>query len=298
MSFHPETDTYKYWTQAEDLKLQELLIDGKLSFVDIGKIMERSGLSCQSRSRELGLKSKYRPRSYSVNEDFWAAPNPLNCYWAGFSAADASITTKNGRNFTYSLELQKRDEMHLRSLVDSANFTGRVYEYHYHRSPTVIMKVNCDKWAADLKKNFAIEPNKVRRLGPPPLNSDILSYYWLIGYTDGDGTIFPDSHTNELLLNYSSCSFAVLEWIWKFIIEKFPHQLRARQHAGPKKFKHADCWGLSFSGIRTVVAVDYLRKLDAPKLARKWENPKLLEMIAAKKAQFPQFFTGPKTISA
>ncbi len=285
MSFHPQTDNYKYWTLEEDRFLENIVRTGKSSFKNIGKILGRTGVSCQKRSTALGFKNKFIKRIYSQDENFWETPNLLNCYWAGFSAADANIYQR-GANYTYRLELGIIDKERLESLKEVTQFDGKIFECKKRKNNTVRITINSNKWAKDLSENFNIIPNKTKRLKPPILHGD-LKLAWLIGYIDGDGCIHLNKYNKQLSISFVSSSEEIIKFVSELFDEYWPTGLRRKLNPYYKKEKYSI---YRISGIRAAIAINKLSKIDVPKLYRKWKNPEVLERIDWYKQNYPSFF--------
>jgi hypothetical protein len=295
MSFHPETETYKYWTIEEDLKLESLAQSNSMSYKEIGKILNRSGSSCQSRASNLGIRNKYNEitsKKYLVNENFWATPNEINCYWAGFSAADANIQIRKNGHFSYRLEIQKSDKSHLQKLIQDCSFDGKIYESNRvvknskNLSETIRICVHSDIWAENLKNIFGITPNKTSVVMPPILNQELL-IRWLIGYTDGDGTIYLGNNQRTIYISYTSCNPKLIKWI-KNYFDDFGNQLKNKPNSvsiyNNKYFK------ISIGGLKAAQFIDHVNSLNTYCLARKWQNPAILSVIDSYKQKYPQFF--------
>lgn len=292
--FHPEDEYYRFWTQEEEAKLKLLAATNKYSYKEIGKILNRSSQSCQGHASWMGIKNKYNlisGKKYTVNENFWSKPNYINCYWAGFSAADASIVKYKRNGFSYCLEISEKDEKHLKKLVDDCSFNGKIYKYNRKDRDgcTVKIRINSIKWAEDLKNVFNIEPNKTKRLAPP--NNLTLNQYfcWTLGYICGDGTVYMNKYNNQIHVNFVSSSLKIIEWLQQFIESNFKDVLRIKK-IKIKKNNKCEAWHYSISGIRAAIFVDYLRQFPVPRLSRKWDNPQVLEKISEYKQQYPHLF--------
>jgi hypothetical protein len=288
--FHPESDDYKYWTKEEEDKLKSLVETSKYSFKDIGLFMKRSGQSCQDHSCLMGLKSSFVRRKYSVNHSFWKIPNLLNSYYAGFSAADASI---KGPVNTYRLEIQKSDEPWLENFKRDIEFNGPIATYdrrETRNSITSCIHVTSRQWIEDLELNFSVIPNKTHRLQPPRLDNLDLIMSWFIGYTDGDGCIFHNKANNQIGLNYVSSSESIIKYVNSIVDDNFKGCLTKKDN-NYKKNKIWQCWGYRVSGIKAAVIINYLSQFPVPKLARKWQNPQVWARINDYKEKYPGLFS-------
>ena len=294
MSFHPETEDYKYWTSEEDLRLKELVESGKFDFRNIGERMKRTASSCQSHSSILGFHNPYIKRTYHHNKKFFNEPNLLNCYWAGFIAADGSVRW-NGKCASIRIEICDID--HLKQLKDDVEFNGKIIiKTRESRSvPTGTMSVNCKCWADDLKNNFNVIEKKTKRLIPPNLNNNLLHLSFLLGYIDGDGCIFLSNAKNDGKMNFSisivSCSAIILE-SFRLLVDKYFGEYKLRRKISVIK-RHSGSPNASVffcGGMQALMIFDFLRAFPVPKLDRKWNNPRILEYLEEKKAEYPGFF--------
>lgn len=296
--FHPETDNYKYWTIQEEQKLQEMVQTGKYSFKEIGLALNRSGQSCQDHSIILGLNNKYKYKKYSVNDNFWSSPNLLNCYWGGFSSADAYIQEK-GNSYTYRLEIQEKDRKHIENFIQTVNFNGVIASYcrtkttktgETFSSSTVCVHITSHKWAEDLKAIFNITRNKTKRLMPPNINDKYLLYSWLIGYIDGDGVVHYSEAVDNVVLAFTSASENLIKWIKTFLETEFIDCQLRKKEKHIKSGNNGAFYTYRISGIKAAAIIDFLSQFPVPHLERKWLQPKVLEYINQKKLQYPHLF--------
>ncbi len=293
MSFHPETESYKYWTQEEDFKLKELVESGRFNFKDISKSMNRSTSSCQSHSSLLGYKNSFIKRIYSHNENFFNSPDLLNSYWAGMIAADGNVQWL-GNCATIRIEICDID--HLEKFKSHVNFNGKIFittrEKRPNSMPTARLAINCRKWAKDLETNFNIIERKTKRLIPPNLNNDLLYFSFLLGYIDGDGTIHLANRQGkqELMIGITSCSQSILLYFKDLVTKYFQFYKLRQKHQSLHKVTNKNAYSISFAGMQALMFFDFFKDFPVPKLQRKWNNPKVLEFLAQKKLEYPNFF--------
>lgn len=289
MSFHPETKNYRYWSSREDTKLKELTTTNQYSYQQIGALLGRSGISCQSRATVLGIKNHYNitvAKKHCVNENFWSQPDKINSYWAGFCAADANISERKNGHFTFQIELQRSDTNHLRKLKEDCQFSGEIKQYDrpLQNSYTCKLRINSDKWAQDLNSNFGIFPKKTHHIMPPDLNEDLL-LRWLVGYTDGDGCIYLSG--DKLYISYISCNQQLIQWI-KNYFDHFGTKLRNKTskvtNTNERYFK------FTIGGLKAAQFIDYVNSLGIYCLTRKWQNSNTLNIVNQFKQKYPQHF--------
>lgn len=270
--------SYKLWTLEEDLKLQEFVKDGEYSYDTIGTFLNRSGLSCLSHARFLGLYSKFKSgKKYTFNENFWSVPNLINCYWAGYLAADGSIDKKSENNCNIRMELSILDEEQLKILAKQCEYSGPIHHRtrpsDLSRLPTKIISISSPQWGRDLEKNFNIVQNKTKRLQPPPsiLNNFDLSLAYLVGYTDGDGCINIHKQGKIPYISWASSSFSILEWVYSFVSLNF-HKSRKRKGS---IHKFSNYYTAAFGGDITYAIKQAMLPLNLPYLRRKWDKIQL-----------------------
>lgn len=280
---------YKTWTLEEDNCLRALLNNNQLSYWDIAKQLRRSANSCQSRAHYLNLSSNFVNRQYSFNENFWKTPNPINSYWAGFVAADGSLTSDK---FIFKLAISKNDISQLERFKNDCDAEYNILSQTRmtkkgNKSEMVSIAINgCPTWYEDLKTNFNITPNKTHRLQPPNLLDNYLKLCYLIGYTDGDGTICLNCR-NEVTIGYASASQSIIDWVKDTIETNFPLKLCYKPANVRVKPTHSL---FAVNGIRSFIILDALKDFPVPKLARKWHQPKVLELLESYKDTYLDLF--------
>jgi hypothetical protein len=108
------------WTEEEVKILKENY--GKIPYKEIQKLIPNHPFSAiQGKINSLGISNREIARLLKVkfpsvkktvffDENFFEVPNLLNCYWAGFIAADGNIS-KNNKKF--SIQIGDKDFIHL-----------------------------------------------------------------------------------------------------------------------------------------------------------------------------------------
>lgn len=269
---------YTFWTSQEENKLKELA--GKMSFKQMTSYFNnKTATSLQKKALKLGLLSQFKPKKYSHDENFWEIPNEINCYWAGFFAADGCLLHDRIRDRkSFVVSLSSKDLNHLEKLKETLKFTGPIksysrknYKKETYKNVSTLAIHSIKKWEKDLENNFNIIPNKTLRLAPPNLNDDYLKFCYLIGYLDGDGwiTIKKDG---RITIGFVSSSSNILIWIYNLISSKFPQVSKISTIDNRYHY-------FTFSNNSTIKIINYLRPFLVPKLDRKWNNPKLLEIL-------------------
>lgn len=277
---------YKLWTKEEDEKIRELVNGGK-SYRQIAAIFKtRSAFAIQLRARRyLDINNPYIEHKWTKNESFWEIPNPINCYYAGFSAADASIQKyTNGIGHIYRLEIHERDVSVLEDLKSKCSYNGPIFRSERTTATgkkTIHVRLcinSATQWAEDLKKNFGIGERKTFRLCPPNINNDYLEWCYLIGLIDGDGTISFTANKSTITIKIYSCSFAILEWAKRLIDSKGFVGLKEKE-VNIKNIKNSRCYTYGLCGYKAIQLFEFLKTFDLLKLHRKWNNPEILSII-------------------
>jgi hypothetical protein len=281
---------YQLWTDSEINILKEKCSTGIYSYKDIGNFLNRSSHSCQNKAKQLKIKNPFKSaKKYNVNIDFWI-PNAISCYWAGFSAADASISKHSLNCYNYRLEIANSDIEHLERFKKDTGFDGPI-KTSLRRDTFLHSRVVISepKWITDLQKYYNIIPNKTLRLAPPNLNDEYLKFCYLIGYIDGDGCINFNQKRNRLTIKIISSSSRNISWCHSLIYNKFNHASLTKK-TNNFRLSSYGYPSLDVNGIRAAVVFDFLYKFNLPKLSRKWNRPEIHEYVNKMKALYPQLF--------
>lgn len=281
---------YKIWSADEIQILKDKCSTGNYSYAMIGELLNRDSVSCQNKAKQLKINNPFKSaKKYTVNKDFWI-PNSASCYWAGFSAADASINKHSLNCYNYRLEIANSDIEHLEQFKKDIQFNGPIKTSlrcdKFLHSRVVISE---PKWISDLQKYYNIVPNKTSRLGPPDLIDEHLKFCYLIGYIDGDGSVFFDEKRNRLSIKIISSSEEIISWCHDLIYSKFEKYslINKKNNYRLSTYNYPI---LDVNGLRAAVLFDYLIKFNVPKLNRKWNQPKINLFIKNMKILHPAFF--------
>lgn len=208
---------------------------------------------------------------YHHNENYFLIPTIKNCYWAGFIAADGCIQNK-----CLTIYLSEKDDIILKRFKKDINFTGKINYCQTKDNRYIPAKIykssrliiyNNGKILTDLYKNFNIIPRKSLILEPPNLidKEQILSY--IIGYIDGDGTIY---YINNPKQDISLCILGTKE-VLTWINNQFNNIGLIYQ-----KTKNKNTYALSFTGqeARNILKKlkKHINKFKIKVLNRKWNK--------------------------
>jgi hypothetical protein len=250
---------------------------------------------------KIGIRKKASPnaRMNFFNEDFWSCPNFVNSYWAGFICADGYIFHNTKRNvFDFGILLSKKDITHLEKLKKDIGYTGPIcIRTPKHPAPnsTKIFQVcnirinNIGKWAQDLEYIFGVIPNKKYRVGPPRLHSIAYQLAFIKGLIDGDGSI---SYRSEKCfgIKFCGCAKELMEWVYSTVEKHVIHSERQRKIFETKTDHGSDFYIYCIGGIPASLLYVLFDSLPTPCLPRKWQNPKILEIVAKHRAENPVLF--------
>lgn len=283
---------YIFWTDEEINKLTNL-ISQKKSFEQISKEFPgRTTTSLQSKAAKLGLTNNYHFQKYTIDTNFFLIPNLTNSYFAGFFAADGYLRTK-GNAYNFKLELCTKDVIVLENFKYHTKYTGNIRSYQRKNYLKETLKnvsclsVSCaNPWGKQLKENFGIVPHKTYRMSPPNLNDENLNLAYLIGYVDGDGSVFIRSN-NRIVFRIYSSNLKIISWLRNILVKNIPILQGCPEIY---KRKNENCFDFLITGLNAGIIIDYLRQFPVPHLKRKWQNPAILAKIADYKTKYPELF--------
>lgn len=193
---------------------------------------------------------------HTHDSTFFSIPNPINSYWAGFIAADGCIqhgTNDNSKWISFCISVKDIDHLYKFKQVTNASQAVRVHgKYAY-------FTVYSQQWAQDLSSNFKIYPRKTLREVPPPLALD-LSYHFLRGYFDGDGSVTKSGNQVTFLAGTK----ALLDWFIPLI--NFRGKIQ----------RNGKLWVIAPSGasLRRCYTFMYFNSTNETRLARKYDRMK------------------------
>jgi len=187
---------------------------------DIAKYFKISNSHLFKLKKILGIPTKRKNydylRKFNINDSFFKYLSPLNCYWAGFIAADGCII-----NNKLILALSTKDLNHLEKFKNDTCSNHNIGIYIKKNNNLTRMSEYCKltiystNIVNDLNLNFNIFNRKTLTLKPPPIiNSELIDYY-IKGYIDGDGCIskyiLKKDNKENLTINITGTEF-LLKW--------------------------------------------------------------------------------------
>jgi len=200
-----------------------------MSVQEIADILKRSHSSVENKKSKMGLKGV---RKYNFNFDFFKYPlNEVSAYWLGFISADGYISS----NKEFAIQLKEDDFEHLKKFNKDLSgnipvtFSKKKERYICGKvtpeSKLCQIRIFSTQMVSDLA-NLGVYANKSKTIRFPRFLDDKMTWCFLRGYFDGDGSIYYDLSSN---------------------------QLRAKITSGSKDFRDGFCEFLKRFGIKTYV---------------------------------------------
>lgn len=272
----------KRWSIEEDEFLRKNY--GKVKISIISENLGRSTDCIKTRASKFKLKgnSSLACSTYEFNHNYFDNPTIYNSYWAGFIAADGCLYYGKNANKLGVLKilLSKQDKEILEQFSKDCNYNGKILEFSRILNNKVhkycyIHICNLSYWADNLKKYWNIVPRKTRILEPPLITDIQQQLAYIIGYIDGDGSIYKESQPSgksRLCLGISGTK-AILEWI-SHILYKFENQEKYKLRTPLKINKHINnnlTHSIVYTNQRAIRLLNMLKAVPITfRLKRKW----------------------------
>lgn len=255
------------------------------SLSQIGKKFTISTSTVKYRLHKMGIKlrPKGRYKTYQFDEDFFAIPNELNSYWAGFIAADFSLRIKGGKRkmSELSCSLAIKDKNHLEKFMNDIKHFSKIRVRKRIRKgktlSTAEISITSFKMINDLLNNFNIcYGNKTDRLQPPVKLNRNHKLAFITGYIDGDGWL---QYNN--CLNLGVCgTYEMVTWIKKSLDEEvLKINLNGRTGEVVER-KNLSVWR---ANIYSWFLAELLEKIPVPKMDRKLPKIFMYKKLHAEK---------------
>ena len=254
------------WTKNETDILLSMF--GKMPYQSIADLLPgRTWTMVRNKANILGLtKNSNLGRKYSANKSFFSIPNILNCYWAGFIAADGNVSRNK-----LSVKLKPDDGHHLEQLIKDLEYTGVVFQYPKSSQ----IQITCQEIVDDLKINFNIVERKSKILEPPNLVNETLIKSFILGLIDGDGSVIIYKSTKKPVIVLYGTRL-VLEWM-KSYVDTWTTKSNYKKAEVNQIQKHLHSYKVC--GKRAKEVGKILSSIKVPKLNRKWQP--MIEFLGA-----------------
>lgn len=157
-------------------------------------------------------------KKYSIDYKFFEVPNIGNSYWAGFITADGHLSRNKALHAKgVKIVLQARDKEVLEQFKQDVKYNGQVKDFA-NKDGYIYSKIDIwgvREWHTDLDKHWNITPNKTVRLQPPNITDEKFLHSYLIGFLDGDGTIFKTLNNG---FNIGWCgNYCMMKWLTEYL---------------------------------------------------------------------------------
>lgn len=235
----------------------------------------------QDKILELGAEKK-KWKLYEYDRDFFKTPNLLNCYWAGFSAADACVSIQKNTHY-FKLKLASRDIDHIKTFKEDVQYTGDIYSRRdyggkahcgYSDNSTIRISGIQNDWSIDLSNNFNITPRKSLIIQAPTHLKDELALAFIKGYIDGDGHLTYTANHEKLELNCGACGTeSMMDWILDICKTKLQIPTETKNR------KVGNIWYFYIRGSNCSILLSALNDIIDRGLPRKWNMYKNKYMI-------------------
>lgn len=233
---------------------------------------DRDRLCIANKAKRMGLhKSGTKHLRNKINSHFFSEPNLLNCYWAGFIMADGCVL--HNRPNMLQIMLSAKDVCHLEQFKKDLSWSGSVITKKKKNKHNYIdvccVNIIDEDITNDLKSNFNIVPRKTYTCEPPNLTDDALILAFIIGYADGDGSIYLEGVGKYPKLTLTG-TYDLINWMKVYLDKHFPSK-ECYKNASLVDCKASEhCSSLTISTQRLVKFYEYMLTLNLPVLQRKW----------------------------
>lgn len=176
--------------------------------------------------KKYGFKTrsnKINSRKYHLDENAFSVINtPEKAYWIGFLSSDGYVSLNNGQKIV-GFAIHKKDRKQVEKFRKFLNADYPIHDYTQKTTYGVTefsrIAVTSDKLYNDVVANGVVE-HKTNILEPPKLVPYGLIKYYILGYFDGDGSIYKNEKTKDWSWAISIVSTdSVLEFIENYLFE-------------------------------------------------------------------------------
>lgn len=211
-------------------------------------------------------ENKYGSK-YELNHLFFDNKSLLNCYWAGFIAADGCLWSNSN---AIAIKISSKDRVILDRFKEDIEYTGNILEVSSQNQCRII--IHSSKLRSDLHTSFNIHPAKSMTLMPPNLTDEDLIKSFIVGYIDGDGSIC------KIGVGKKNCTTKLgicgtkefLEWILSWF-NIWTEPTKAKKSIQERR-KGKNVYELCIYGNRAGKLISILNDVPVRKLARKWSK--------------------------
>lgn len=253
------------WTQKELCIIQENY--GNIKIKDLASLLpNRTIQAIQKLAQRLGLSANYSlaQRIYNFDELYFDNPNIYNSYWAGFIAADGCILRDGG----IQIAISSKDIDILYAFKKAVQYDGPIKIFiSKNKEYAKITIWGAYRWQKMLQKYWNVTRRKSNTLIRPKIKCKDLQLAYIIGYIDGDGSIFI---TNRADLILSICGTkSVITWIAKVLNRCFGVKIPLLHYNGLSITNRKISWSTN----HTITIIRHLLDINTGfRLNRKWDK--------------------------
>ena len=224
--------------------------------------------------KELGVTIRQDNHTYFADYDkFYNIDTAEKAYWLGFIAADGCVFIRE-ENASVIINISRKDKTHLEKLKQFMNSNVKIVDHIQtagFSNNTEMSKItfNSIKMAQDLNR-VGITNKKSLTLKPPLIDEQFFLPF-ILGYFDGDGSIFQFNNNKEWGINIEGTK-EMLEWINDIL--KISNELEKR-HVDDKNNYYIRCGGVA----KPYYILKQLYDSVNVHLDRKYEKFKVLETV-------------------
>lgn len=202
-----------------DDDVQEIIkkyIEEHVSMSKIGECfnVSRTVISRILKENNVGTDINNKHKYFANYNIFERIDNEEKAYWLGFLAADG-CNYQRDINASVVINIHRKDREHLEKFKNFMNSNANIIDHiqtegFSNNTPMSKIILNSKKMSQDLEK-LGIVPRKSLILKPPLIDS---KYYmpFILGYFDGDGSIYKTSENKIWGISFEGTK-EILEWI-------------------------------------------------------------------------------------
>lgn len=201
-----------------DEQLQDIRYKYEVEHLSLSKICNLYGVSRSVITRiikELGVIIRQDNHTYFADYDkFHCIDTAEKAYWLGFIAADGCVFIRE-ENASIIINISRKDRSHLEKLKQFMNSNVNIVDHIQtagFSNNTEMSKItfNSIKMAQDFN-HIGVTNKKSLTLKPPLIDKQFFLPF-ILGYFDGDGSIFQFNNNKEWGINIEGTR-EMLEWI-------------------------------------------------------------------------------------
>lgn len=206
-----------FFSNEQIKEILDLYINQKLGMEKIGKRYNVSKTVISRILKENKIEYRNDNHIYKANyRIFQNIDNAEKAYWLGFLAADGYVYQRNNSqagNFC-GINIHRKDRQHLEKFKIFMNSDVNIIDHiqtegFSNNTPMSRIIFNSNDMVNDLIEK-GVTPRKSLTLQPPNINKEFYLPF-ILGYFDGDGSIFQSSN-KEFYINIVGTK-EILEWI-------------------------------------------------------------------------------------